>query len=52
MSLFKKLPNNIENQDKYTFTIWDKFAKEFITKYPEMKKYFIHINSFRCAYLN
>ena len=49
---FKKLPNNIENQDKYTFTIWDKFAKEFITKYPEMKKYFIHINSFRCAYLN
>ena len=42
---FKK-SENIQN-DTVTFKIWDKFAKEFLNKYPNYSKYFEHIKTFR-----
>ena len=42
---FKVSVNEMSNS--ITFKIWDKFAKELLTKYPYFLKYFKHIRSFR-----
>jgi hypothetical protein len=42
---FRKSEN--KQNDTITFKIWDKFAKEFLIKYPNYSKYFEHIKTFR-----
>jgi len=44
---FKPIPANTPDKDKYTFQIWDKFAKELLIRIPLYKKYFEHIGKFR-----
>ena len=44
---FKPIPENTPGKEKYTFQIWDKFAKELLIKVPTYKKYFEHISTFR-----
>ena len=44
---FKPIPANTLNKERFTFQIWDKFAKELLVKIPLYEKYFHHIRKFR-----
>ena len=47
MKPFKPISENTPDKDKYTFYLWDKFAKELLMRIPLYEKYFHHISKFR-----